>query len=120
MYPEARVIDVGGIIAPASAKHLNERPGHRRLSVETQARPSVRTADACHEPCRVTRMNYAPLRIQRLLRELSEELLQEYGAEQSARMLDTAAAELRRDADARATRPVADWARVSRGMSRRV
>ncbi|HET9693227.1 MAG TPA: hypothetical protein VFP48_02495 [Steroidobacteraceae bacterium] len=65
-------------------------------------------------------MNHASLRIQRLARDLSAELLQEYGAERAARMLEEAATTLRKDADARAIRPSAEWLRLGRGLSRRV
>ncbi|HEX6571237.1 MAG TPA: hypothetical protein VF055_04380 [Steroidobacteraceae bacterium] len=41
-------------------------------------------------------MNYKPLRIERLTRELKDELLAEFGPEHAARMLEHAAAEIRR------------------------
>lgn len=65
-------------------------------------------------------MNYAPLRIERLTRELSEELASEYGTEEAARMLERAATDLRRAADARSTRPAEPRATLLRGLTRRV
>ena len=66
-------------------------------------------------------MNYAPLRIERLLRELSDEMSVEYGTEEAARMLEQAATEIRRTADAQSTRPADDRSRLLRGlMTRRV
>jgi hypothetical protein len=41
-------------------------------------------------------MNFKPLRIERLTRELKDELLAEFGPEHAARMLEHAAAEIRR------------------------
>jgi hypothetical protein len=62
-------------------------------------------------------MNYAPLRIQRITRELSEELVEEYGAEDAARILEQAAEEIRRAANARATGPTEDVVRLVRALS---
>lgn len=65
-------------------------------------------------------MNYASLRIQRLTRELTEEMSVEYGTEQAARMLEQAATNIRRTADARSTRPAESPLTLLRGMTRRV
>jgi hypothetical protein len=65
-------------------------------------------------------MNYARLRIQRLTRELSEELSTEYGPQQAALMLEQAATEIRRTADAGSTRPTDRASTLLRGMTRRV
>ena len=65
-------------------------------------------------------MNHARLRIQRLTRELSEEMSVEYGPEQAALMLEQAATEIRRTADAGSTRPLDRTSTLLRGMTRRV
>ena len=65
-------------------------------------------------------MHHTSLRVQRLIRDLSEELLQAYRPEHAARVLEQAAALIRKDADARAVLPSAEWLRLSRGLSRRV
>jgi hypothetical protein len=65
-------------------------------------------------------MNYAPARIQRLTRELSEELCLEYGAEQAARILEAAATEIRRADDSRTTRPAGERFHLQRGRLARV
>ena len=65
-------------------------------------------------------MNDVPLRIQRLTRELSDEMSVEYGTEEAARMLEQAATEIRRTANARSTRPAAEASGLLRGMTRRV
>ncbi|HWJ05980.1 MAG TPA: hypothetical protein VNS57_09335 [Steroidobacteraceae bacterium] len=65
-------------------------------------------------------MNYASLRIQRLTRELSEEMSVEYGTEQAARMLEQAATDIRRAVDARSTRPADNAFALQRGLTRRV
>ena len=65
-------------------------------------------------------MNHARLRIQRLTRELSDEMATEYGPEQAARMLELAATEVRRTADAVSTRPSNSTSALLRGMTRRV
>lgn len=65
-------------------------------------------------------MNYAPLRIERLTRELSDEMAVAYGTEQAARMLEQAATEIRRTANARSTRPAPEASGLLRGMTRRV
>jgi hypothetical protein len=62
-------------------------------------------------------MNYAPLRIQRITRELSEELVEEYGVEDAARILEQAAEEIRRTANSRATGPTEDVVRLVRALS---
>jgi hypothetical protein len=50
------------------------------------------------------RMNYTLLRIERLTRELCEEMSLEYGTEQAARMLEQAALDIRTAKGARSTR----------------
>jgi len=65
-------------------------------------------------------MNYTPLRIQRLTRELSEEMSREYGTEEAARMLERAAIDLRRAADARSTRPAEIASTLLRGLTHRL
>lgn len=95
-----------------AAIHVSVRlPGQRRTACAESA-PTVR-ADVVQ-----CLMNQIALRIERLTRELGEELLQEYGAENAARMLEIAATEIRRRAEARVTRPEFDRLRVGRGLSR--
>lgn len=65
-------------------------------------------------------MSYARLRIQRLTRELSEEMSAEYGPQQAALMLEQAATEIRRTADAASIRPTHRTSTLLRGMTRRV
>lgn len=65
-------------------------------------------------------MKYVQLRIQRLTRELSEEMSVEYGPEGAARMLEQAATDIRRAADARSTRPADSAYTLLRAMTHRV
>lgn len=54
-------------------------------------------------------MNHTPLRIQRLTRELSEEMSVNYGTEEAARMLEQAATDIRKTAEQHSN-PTADRA----------
>lgn len=62
-------------------------------------------------------MNDASPRIQRLARELSEELTQQCGPERAARMFERLAADIRAAAGAQSTRRTAEWHRLGRGAT---
>lgn len=83
-----------------------------RVSAETAAtktiassRPYVGAQNCPCRCCSLNRMNYTQLRIQRLTRELCEEMSLEYGTEQAARMFEQAANDIRTATGARSTRP---------------